>query len=665
LPPEITLNSQTGTLSGTPSTLGTYNVTVSVLDAAGRTGVGTLSLTVQTWTLAQAKGTWTGVITTDPHPLNGKRLSLLFNDQGVVQQGTMDATVLATSTQPLSFTLDSGKLNGQIPILGWHLVCDPTSSGDLGCVGHDSSGVTPSGDVTLRKINGNNQDIVAPTVVSGVFAAAAADGTGGPRVTVTFSELMSGAGAAGTSITLSGGSGTVGTPTFAATDPTALDARTLTILLSQLQSSTNYTLTLNPSGQTGFRDIAGNALATKAVPFGTGAVNVNQRPTAASLTLSATVNTPRTITLAGSDPENGALAFTVVTQPTAGTLTGIAPNLTYTSNVIGRDSFTFTVTDPAFNTSAPATITIDTRAANRPPTATSQTVSVVHDRPLVITLTGSDPDVGDTLAAYTISSNPTNGTLAGTGAAKTYTPNAKFIGPDSFDFTVTDSTGAVSAPATVAIAVTNRLPTASPQAITVLKSDFSSSSAVTLTGADPDGDTLTYTVVAGVPSETHGAITGGTGAARTYFPPAGYSGPDSFSFTVSDGVSTSAAATLTITVSPNPPPTANPQTLSLYLRQSTTPLYLAQVTITLTGSADAVRFRIITWPSYQDTAYGMGADPTTGETTTGVIIYTPLLCHTYFSQDSLSFVAIAADGLASAPATVTMNFVNAGDCRHF
>jgi len=155
-----------------------------------------------------------------------------------------------------------------------------------------------------------------------------------------------------------------------------------------------------------------------------------------------------------------------------------------------------------------------------------------------------------------------------------------------------------------------------------------------------------------------------------YYPPGPpvypvYSGHDSFSFTVSDGVSTSAAATLTITVSPNPPPTANPQTLSLYLRQSTTPLYLAQVTITLTGSADAVRFRIITWPSYQDTAYPMGADPTTGETTTGVIIYTPLLCHTYFSQDSLSFVAIAADGLASAPATVTMNFVNAGDCRHF
>lgn len=686
LPPDITLNTQTGTLSGTPSTPGTYNVTVSVVDAAGRTGTGTVSLTVKTWTLAEIKGTWTGMITTDPHRLNGKRLSLLFNDLGIVQQGTMDATVLATSAQPLSFTIDSGQLNGPISILGWHLVCDPTSSGDLACIGHDVSGVTPTGDITLRRINTNSQDSGFPTVINNPNPFTS-NGMGG-TVTVTFSELMSGTGTVGTSITLSG-SGTVGTPTFASTDPTALDARTLTILLSQLQSSTNYTLTLNPSGQTGFRDIAGNALATEAIPFTTGALNVNQRPTATSLTLSATVNTPRTITLAGSDPENGALTFTVVAQPTVGTLTGTAPNLTYTSNVIGRDSFTFTVTDPAFNTSAPATITIDTRAANRPPTATSQTVSGIHDRPLAITLTGSDPDVGDTLAAYTIvvGSGPSNGAItAGTGATKTYTPRAGFIGPDSFGFTVTDSVGAVSAPATVAIAVTNRSPTASPQAITVLKYELGSSTAITLAGADPDGDTLMYTVADSVPSPTHGAITGGTGAARTYFPPPGYSGPDGFSFTVSDGVSTSAAATLTITVSPNPPPTANPQTFTFTKRQQTMSLSRAQHAITLTGSASAVGFQIIRWPSFGQIG-GMGTggtyqfvDPITGSVsqrtattsssvdgTTRVItvsplgspftiIYTPNLCHIRdFAQDSFTFVAIDADGLASAPATVTAN----------
>ena len=54
-------------------------------------------------------------------------------------------------------------------------------------------------------------------------------------------------------------------------------------------------------------------------------------------------------------------------------------------------------------------------------------------------------------------------------------------------------------------------------------------------------------------------------------------------------------------------------------------------------------------------------NPTTGVITVtpagspSTIVYTPNICHDIFVQDSLTFVAIDADGLASAPATVTMN----------
>lgn len=701
LPAEITLDSTTGILSGTPSTPGTFNVTVSVLDAAGRMGIGTVSLTVRSWTLADAKGTWTGVITTDPHPLKGKRLSLLFNDQGIVQQGTMDATILATSSQSLSFLLGSGgQLSGKIPILEWHLVCDPTSSGDLACVGHvDLSGLTPRGDVTLKKINANNQDSDAPTVVNNPnpFTSSGVGGT----VTVAFSELMSGTG--GTSITLSGGSGTVGTPTFVGTDPTTLDARTLTIPLSQLQSSTNYTLTLNPVGQTGFRDLAGNALATKAIPFTTGVLTANQPPTATSLTLSPAVNTPTTITLTGFDPEGLPLkSARIVSPPSRGTLTptawtGPGPYVTaYTSANIGSDSFTFTVTDAADNVSPPATVTITTRAANTAPTATPQTVSVVHDRPLVIMLTGTDSDTGDYLRAngYAIFSNPAQGQLTGTGAAKTYMPNATYTGPDSFYFTVTDSAGEVSPPAKVTITVTNQPPTASPQSITVQKTG---SSTITLVGTDPDGDTLTYTAPTAPTTTDQGGTLTGTGATRTYTPPPGFSeagGVDTFSFTVSDGIpSDTATARVTITVSANPPPTANPQTFT-FSKRITQFLYQTQYAITLTGSSSAVAFKIVRFPAHQDPAQVLSmtsgrlyqfvdpdnllaitqrtsttassVDETTGPTRGTItvspvgspfmIIYTPNPCHVdIFAQDSFDFVAIDADRLASAPATVTMN----------
>ncbi len=66
------------------------------------------------------------------------------------------------------------------------------------------------------------------------------------------------------------------------------------------------------------------------------------------------------ITLKGS---GGSLTYTVLTQPANGTLSGTAPNLTYTpnSNFTGTDSFTFLVNNGSTN-SVPATITLGVQA---------------------------------------------------------------------------------------------------------------------------------------------------------------------------------------------------------------------------------------------------------------------------------------------------------------
>jgi hypothetical protein len=68
--------------------------------------------------------------------------------------------------------------------------------------------------------------------------------------------------------------------------------------------------------------------------------------------------------LAGSDPDSDPLAYTVVSSPTHGTLSGTPPNLTYmpATNfpggiVNGADGFTFTVNDGSL-TSAVATVSI-------------------------------------------------------------------------------------------------------------------------------------------------------------------------------------------------------------------------------------------------------------------------------------------------------------------
>jgi hypothetical protein len=76
-------------------------------------------------------------------------------------------------------------------------------------------------------------------------------------------------------------------------------------------------------------------------------------------------------------------------------------------------------------------------APNRPPVADDQALTVVEDRPLPLTLTGSDPDDGETLT-FEVTDAPRHGTLSGTGAARTYTPQAGFTGSDTFGFTAGD-----------------------------------------------------------------------------------------------------------------------------------------------------------------------------------------------------------------------------------
>ncbi|MCU0756700.1 MAG: cadherin-like domain-containing protein [Xanthomonadales bacterium] len=88
---------------------------------------------------------------------------------------------------------------------------------------------------------------------------------------------------------------------------------------------------------------------------------------------------------------------------------------------------------------------------NRQPVAIDATVTVAEDGTVSITLQATDPD-GDALS-YSIVGQPGKGTLSGTGAARTYTPDANYHGTDSFTFKANDGT-VDSNTATVSITVT-------------------------------------------------------------------------------------------------------------------------------------------------------------------------------------------------------------------
>lgn len=119
------------------------------------------------------------------------------------------------------------------------------------------------------------------------------------------------------------------------------------------------------------------------------------------------------------------------------------------------------------------------------------------------------------------------------------------------------------------------------------------SAMLTLQGADPDGDNLTFSIVNGPSHGTLGPIDNSPidSAVVTYFPTSGYQGPDSFTFVASDGVLTSTAGTVTLAVHAQgrPPEARNGEWLGQRNRAIMVPLIGTDedgdsLTFTLVGS---------------------------------------------------------------------------------
>ena len=168
----------------------------------------------------------------------------------------------------------------------------------------------------------------------------------------------------------------------------------------------------------------------------------NVAPTLAAVpAVAGKEDTASTITLSGSDTNQGDTLTYTASTPANGTASVSGSTVTYTpkANFNGTDTFTVTVTDKAGLT-ASQTVTVNVAAVNDAPTfaAATQAIAATEDKSSDVTLAATDVD-GDALT-YT-ASTPSKGSVTVAGTKLTYTPNADYNGTDSVVVTASDGKG--------------------------------------------------------------------------------------------------------------------------------------------------------------------------------------------------------------------------------
>jgi alpha-tubulin suppressor-like RCC1 family protein len=303
-------------------------------------------------------------------------------------------------------------------------------------------------------------------------------------------------------------------------------------------------------------------------------VPVPDIPVAQSQNVSLLENVAKSILLTATDPLNASLTYSIISAPAHGSLTGSPPNVIYTptSNYTGADGFTFAASNGS-STSSPAAISLivgtaaiidDSQygfattgawtpttvagylgnfhyaaASSSSATATATwTFNVISGTNYQVWATWYPASNRATNAPYSfnggtpllinqqavpvgLNSNGANWQLLGTYAASSASLVVKLTNA---------ANGYVIADA-IMITPVSDIPVAQNQSVSMLENIPQS---VTLSGTDPLGAALTYSIVS---QPTHGTLGTLNSKVVVYTPNANYTGTDLFTFQVYNGSS--------------------------------------------------------------------------------------------------------------------------------
>lgn len=317
--------------------------------------------------------------------------------------------------------------------------------------------------------------------------------------------------------------------------------------------STNMSLyDIDASVSYDFRACIYNALLQR--PEWTNAVMIyddpTQNPKCQDAAVTTEMETSVAIVIGAYDPYNVPFTFSIVDQPTDGSVTIEMANVdfgagtlsnpvfSYTPNAgfAGVDTFTYTATNDNGIIGNTATITIT--IPSQIPSASSSSVSTGMNLPVEVSLSATDPN--NLPLTYAISDNPVQGVISESAGVYTYTPNNDYIGLDSFTYTA--SNGTYTSPnATVSITINSRTPIANDYDVTT---SINLPVELSFNATDPYNLPLTYTIET---NPSNGSVAESNGV-WTYTPEQDYSGVVSFTYTASNGTFTSSSANVNITI---------------------------------------------------------------------------------------------------------------------
>jgi uncharacterized protein YhjY with autotransporter beta-barrel domain/PKD repeat protein len=487
LPPGLNINTSTGVISGTPTTAGNYNSTItatnatgtdsktlaftialsspsitSVLTATGSTGVAFTSYQIianSSPTSFGASGlppglninTSTGVISGTPTTNNVYNTTITATNATGIDSKILVITISLTAPVINSVLTASGATS--VVFAGYQITATNTPTS------FNATGLPPglSIDTTTGAITGT------PTL-NGTFNStiSATNATTTDSKTLVFTISLT-APAITSANTASGTTGQAFSYQITASNlPTSYAASGLPPGVSVNTSTGLISGTPTAGGTYNATVSATNATATANLAV-TMAINFSA-PTVANVTANVPYNTATPINLSVT----GQYTQVNVATPTHGTAPTPAAGVTTitftpTTGYSGTDSFTYTATGPGGTS---ATATIDVTIGTLVPTAGSTTLAVTLNTPASLDLA---PFItGSSISGISISTQAAHGTTTLNGTIVTYTPVNNYFGADSFSYLAYGNGGTSTTAGVVTVTVTGRPNPAQDPAVTGL-----------------------------------------------------------------------------------------------------------------------------------------------------------------------------------------------------